>query len=119
MTTTTTTTTATRVCVFLGSSLGNKPVYREVAAETGRVAAERGLTVVYGGGMVGCMGVLANAALDAGGKVVGVIPQFMVDKEVALLYVFIPPLRRDSVHLTRCAGGVHSSTLSSQCTTAS
>ncbi len=71
------------VCVFCGSSFGDKPIYRELAERLGRTLAARGLTLVYGGGNVGLMGVVADAALDAGGRVVGVIPQALVDWEVA------------------------------------
>jgi uncharacterized protein (TIGR00730 family) len=73
----------TSVCVFCGSNLGDKPIYREMASMLGRRLAERGITVVYGGGNVGLMGVLADAALEAGGTVIGVIPQALVDWEVA------------------------------------
>jgi uncharacterized protein (TIGR00730 family) len=71
------------VCVFCGSSFGDKPIYRETAERMGRTLAERGLTLVYGGGNVGLMGVTADAALEAGGRVVGVIPQALADWEVA------------------------------------
>ncbi|HWB18075.1 MAG TPA: TIGR00730 family Rossman fold protein [Vicinamibacterales bacterium] len=71
------------VCVFCGSSFGDKPIYRELAERLGRTLANRGLTLVYGGGNVGLMGVVADAALDAGGRVIGVIPQALVDWEVA------------------------------------
>jgi hypothetical protein len=71
------------VCVFCGSNHGNKPLYRETAAVLGRKLATLGLKLVYGGGNVGLMGVVADAALDAGGEVVGVMPQALVDMEVA------------------------------------
>jgi uncharacterized protein (TIGR00730 family) len=71
------------VCVFCGSSFGDKPIYRELAERLGRTLANRGLTLVYGGGNVGLMGVVADAALEAGGRVIGVIPQALVDWEVA------------------------------------
>ena len=71
------------LCVFCGSSAGNRTAYREVAAVVGRLLAERGVTMVYGGGNVGLMGAAADACLQAGGRVVGVIPQVLVDKEVA------------------------------------
>jgi uncharacterized protein (TIGR00730 family) len=71
------------VCVFCGSNFGDKPIYRELAEQLGRTLADRGLTLVYGGGNVGLMGVVADAALGAGGRVVGVIPQALVDWEVA------------------------------------
>jgi uncharacterized protein (TIGR00730 family) len=73
------------VCVFCGSNYGDNPVYQEMAAVMGRKLAMAGLKLVYGGGKVGLMGVLADAALAAGGKVVGVIPQAIVDMEVAHL----------------------------------
>jgi hypothetical protein len=62
--------------------LGAKRSYREAAAGFGRALARRGLTLVYGGGNVGLMGVLADAALAAGGEVIGVIPEFLVVREV-------------------------------------
>lgn len=73
----------TRVCVFCGSSFGRRPVFRETAHALGALLASRGLGVVYGGAHVGLMGVLADAALAAGGEVVGVIPRSMVDREIA------------------------------------
>ena len=72
-----------RICVFSGSSPGARPEYREAAADLGRVLARSGLALVYGGAKVGLMGVLADAALAAGGEVIGIIPQALVDKEVA------------------------------------
>ena len=71
------------VCVFCGSSVGVRPAYAEAATAMGRLLAERGIRLVYGGGNVGLMGVLADAALDAGGEVIGVIPQSLADREVA------------------------------------
>jgi uncharacterized protein (TIGR00730 family) len=70
------------ICIFLGSSPGNRPEYLHLARETGRAVAQRGLTLVYGGGRAGLMGVLADAALAAGGQVIGVIPQMLLDREV-------------------------------------
>ncbi len=64
-----------KICVFCGSSLGNRPVYTETAVNLGRTLAERGMVLVYGGGNVGLMGTVAEAALAAGGKVIGIIPQ--------------------------------------------
>jgi uncharacterized protein (TIGR00730 family) len=72
-----------RVCVFCGSSYGAEPVYREAAASLGLALARAGIGVVYGGGKVGLMGVLADAALDAGGEVIGVIPRLLFEKEIA------------------------------------
>jgi uncharacterized protein (TIGR00730 family) len=72
-----------RICVFAGSSDGARPAYRQSAVELGRILAARGLGLVYGGARVGLMGALADAALEAGGEVVGVIPGALVDREVA------------------------------------
>ena len=72
-----------RVCVFCGSSLGNRAVYADSARLLGRELASRGLGLVYGGGHIGLMGVLADAALTGGGEVIGVIPQALVDRELA------------------------------------
>jgi uncharacterized protein (TIGR00730 family) len=68
--------------VFCGSSFGRDPRYRAAAETLGRLVAERGLRLVYGGGAVGLMGALADAALAAGGRVVGVIPEALVRREV-------------------------------------
>ncbi|MCB0818873.1 MAG: LOG family protein, partial [Flavobacteriales bacterium] len=73
----------THFAVFCGASTGHDPVYLEAARSVGRALAERGLGVVYGGGHVGLMGAVADAAMEAGGNVVGVIPGFMTEKEVA------------------------------------
>jgi uncharacterized protein (TIGR00730 family) len=70
------------LCVFCGSSPGNRPAYAELAVRTGELIARSGLSLVYGGGRVGLMGTLADAALAAGGRVVGVIPQMLIDREV-------------------------------------
>jgi uncharacterized protein (TIGR00730 family) len=71
-----------RICVYAGSNPGAKEAYGEAAAELARLLASRGIGVVYGGGKVGLMGILADAALAAGGEVIGVIPQDLVDREV-------------------------------------
>lgn len=71
------------VCVYCGSSMGNDPAYADAARELATALVERGLRVVYGGASVGLMGVVADTALAAGGEVVGVIPQVLVDREVA------------------------------------
>lgn len=73
----------TRFTVFCGSSFGFDPVYRDVAAGLGRELAGAGIGLVYGGGNVGLMGALADAALEAGGEVIGVIPRALVEREVA------------------------------------
>jgi len=72
-----------RICVFCGSSAGNDPAFAALARSVGEALARRGIGVVYGGGRVGLMGALADAALAAGGEVIGVIPQAMVDRELA------------------------------------
>jgi len=72
-----------RVCVFCGASSGRQPVYAESARAFGAEVATRGLGLVFGGGRVGLMGAVADAALAAGGEVVGVIPQGLVDRELA------------------------------------
>ncbi|MFB9066990.1 TIGR00730 family Rossman fold protein [Pseudofulvimonas gallinarii] len=74
-----------RVCVYCGSSPGNSPVHAGAARALGRRLAERGLGLVYGGGHVGVMGIIADSVLAAGGEVTGVIPQRLVDAEVAHL----------------------------------
>lgn len=71
------------ICVFCGSSKGNKTVYQSAAIELAELLVEKNTTLVYGGGHVGLMGVLADAVLERGGKVIGVIPQALADKEVA------------------------------------
>lgn len=70
------------VCVFCGASIGSNPAYRKAAVALGEAIARRGLTLVYGGGAVGLMGTVADAAMAAGGEVVGIIPQSLVDAEV-------------------------------------
>jgi uncharacterized protein (TIGR00730 family) len=70
------------LCVFCGSSEGRDPGYVALARATGALLAQRGITLVYGGGRVGLMGALADAALAQGGRVVGVIPQMLLDLEV-------------------------------------
>ena len=72
-----------RVAVYLGSSLGSRPEYADAAAQTGRLLAESGFGLVYGGASIGLMGVLADAALAAGGEVIGVIPDGLFAAEVA------------------------------------
>lgn len=69
------------LCVYCGSSMGNDPRYRRAAELFGRVLAGNGIRLVYGGGRVGLMGVLAEAVLGAGGSVTGIIPRFLEDRE--------------------------------------
>jgi uncharacterized protein (TIGR00730 family) len=70
------------ICVFCGSKTGTNGCYRKAAAELGQLLASRGCTLVYGGGSVGLMGVIANAVLASGGKVVGVIPKVLATEEL-------------------------------------
>jgi uncharacterized protein (TIGR00730 family) len=72
-----------RLCVYCGSKLGNRPAYAEAARALGALLAARGIGLVYGGGAVGLMGVVADAALEAGGEVLGVLPHGLASKEVA------------------------------------
>jgi uncharacterized protein (TIGR00730 family) len=71
-----------RICVFCGSSSGSRPEYRAAAEEMGRELVRRNIGLVYGGGNVGLMGVLADAVLRAGGEAVGVIPENLMAREV-------------------------------------
>jgi uncharacterized protein (TIGR00730 family) len=71
------------VAVFCGSRSGNDPAYRSAAQALGRGLADAGIRLVYGGGRIGLMGILADAALAAGGMVTGVIPEFLTRREVA------------------------------------
>ncbi|MBL0353460.1 MAG: TIGR00730 family Rossman fold protein [Dechloromonas sp.] len=71
------------ICVFCGSNVGHDPRYRAEAERLGGLLAGRGIELVYGGGNVGLMGVIADACLAAGGTVIGVIPEALIGKEVA------------------------------------
>jgi uncharacterized protein (TIGR00730 family) len=71
-----------RVCVYAGSNPGSDPAYAEAARSLATVLAERGIGLVYGGGRVGLMGVLADTVLDAGGEAIGVMPQALIDREI-------------------------------------
>jgi uncharacterized protein (TIGR00730 family) len=71
-----------RICVFCGSSPGARPEYADAAREMGRVLAESGTGLVYGGGRVGLMGIVADAVMQAGGEVTGVIPDALMRREV-------------------------------------
>lgn len=73
---------AASLCVYCGSRTGNSPAYAEMARELGERLAHQGITLVYGGGSIGMMGVIANACLDAGGQVTGIIPDFLDRLEV-------------------------------------
>ncbi|HYF36503.1 MAG TPA: TIGR00730 family Rossman fold protein [Prosthecobacter sp.] len=72
-----------RIAIYCGANSGASPIYREAAATVARHLAEQGIGIVYGGGKVGLMGAVADAALAAGGEVIGVIPQSLMDKELA------------------------------------
>ena len=76
-------TSLNRLAIYCGSATPSDPIYIENARFVGRTLAERGIGVVYGGGRLGLMGAVADAALEAGGEVIGVIPQALVDAEVA------------------------------------
>lgn len=73
------------ICVFCGSSFGNDPLFKEEASRLGRMMAADDKTLVYGGGNVGLMGAIADAVMNAGGRVIGVIPDFLMRKEVGHL----------------------------------
>jgi uncharacterized protein (TIGR00730 family) len=86
-----------RVCVFCGSKSGRDQVYRETAEQLGKLLVARGLRLVYGGGSVGLMGVIADAVLAAGGQVTGVIPRMLATKE--LLHTGVQNMHvTDSMH---------------------
>jgi len=86
-----------RVCVFCGASSGRLPAYADAARAFGAALAARGLGLVYGGGRVGLMGAVADGALAASGEVIGVIPQELVDRELA----------HDGVTELRVVGSLH------------
>jgi uncharacterized protein (TIGR00730 family) len=73
----------TRIGVFCGSSVGNQPAFRQAAVDLARALARRGFGLVYGGARVGLMGVLADGMLQHHGEVIGVIPQALLDREIA------------------------------------
>lgn len=70
------------ICVFCGSSMGFHPIYKKSAYDLGKQIARENLSLVYGGGSVGLMGVLANSVLEHGGKVIGIIPRFLYEQDV-------------------------------------
>lgn len=72
-----------KICVFCGSSLGKDEAYRRAAEHTGKLLAQRGIELIYGGGHVGLMGVVADAVLAEGGRVTGVIPRALAEREIA------------------------------------
>jgi uncharacterized protein (TIGR00730 family) len=71
------------VCVFCGSAPGARPSYSQAAVDMGHALAEHELTLVYGGGKLGLMGLVADAVLEAGGRVIGVIPRMLIERECA------------------------------------
>jgi uncharacterized protein (TIGR00730 family) len=71
------------ICVYCGTSFGGDPAYRAAATAAATLFAEQGIEIVYGGAIVGLMGAVADAALAAGGKVIGVMPQALVEREIA------------------------------------
>src|SRR3954468_8052826 len=75
--------TFTRLCVFCGTNAGSRPAYGVAARELGRVLAEQGIEMVYGGASVGVMGELADSVQEHGGHVTGIIPQQLMEKEAA------------------------------------
>lgn len=91
-----------RICVFCGSNAGHDPRYRAEAEALGRLLAARGVELVYGAGNIGLMGAIADACLEAGGTVIGVIPEALMGKEVAGRHVDHRALTRlevvDSMH---------------------
>lgn len=72
-----------RLCVYCGSNPGRLPIYREAAAELGRELVRRDIALVYGGASIGVMGAVADAVLESGGEVIGVIPESLAVREVA------------------------------------
>lgn len=95
-----------RVCVYLGSREGHDPRFREAAVALGRGIAERGLGLVYGGASIGLMGAVADAALDAGGEVIGVMPHHLVDREMAHLGLS-KLIRVDNMHERKASMAAH------------
>ncbi len=98
-----------RLCVFCGASAGRDPAFAALARQVGTGLARRGIGVVYGGGRVGLMGAVADAALDAGGEVIGVIPRRLVDRELAHPGVtnlrVVHTLHQRKAMMARLAGG--------------
>lgn len=80
-----------RICVFCGSSFGIEPSYRRAARQLGQLLAAKGIELVYGGGNVGLMGEIANAALECNANVIGVIPRALAERELA--HMGLPDLR--------------------------
>jgi uncharacterized protein (TIGR00730 family) len=70
------------ICVFCGANISSDPVLKEAVEQLAQVMVAKDITLIYGGGKVGVMGLLADAVLSKGGKAIGIIPQFLLDKEV-------------------------------------
>jgi uncharacterized protein (TIGR00730 family) len=70
------------ICVFCGSGIGNHPIYAQNAKKLGKALAQNNIKLIYGGGRVGLMGTIADEVIENGGKVIGVIPEFLLEKEV-------------------------------------
>ena len=70
------------ICVFCGSATGVNPIYRKAAVDLGKALAQHSITLIYGGGNVGLMGIVADSVMQHGGKVIGVIPDFLLKREV-------------------------------------
>ncbi|MEY2680106.1 MAG: hypothetical protein RL661_337 [Pseudomonadota bacterium] len=91
-----------RLCVFCGASQGRRSEYRDAAVAMGEMIAARGFELVYGGGNIGLMGVISNACLEAGGQVIGVIPESLMGREFAGELIEHPGITRlevvDSMH---------------------
>ncbi|MBX7044961.1 MAG: TIGR00730 family Rossman fold protein [Ignavibacteria bacterium] len=87
----------TSICVFCGSSMGSNPEFKQLALSLGKYFAENDIMLIYGGGNVGLMGALSHSVMNHGGKVTGVIPNFMVEKELAD-YSITKLHRVDSMH---------------------
>ena len=83
------------ICVYCASGPGNNPAFMQAAVQFGRILGENGIRLVYGGGSVGLMGALAEAVLDHGGMVTGVIPDFLVNREHMLVRVQERIITRD------------------------
>ena len=85
------------ICIFCGSSAGRNSSYKKAAAELGRLLVDKKITLVYGGGNIGLMGEIAQSVISNGGKAIGVIPQFLVEKE--LVYTNLTKIHVvDSMH---------------------
>ena len=72
------------ICVYCGTSAGDDPLYAEAAERLGRAMGAAGIGLVYGGGSIGLMGIMARSVMEAGGHVIGIIPQFLKEREVML-----------------------------------